>query len=81
MVIFTLKDPHKASMAERFIQTLKSRIERFFTENKTNRWLDILQQISDALNNSVHNTTGKLFFSFCVMKGSPHNLKFYKQKF
>ena len=66
MVIFTLKDPHKASMAERFIQTLKSRIERFFTENKTNRWLDILQQISDALNNSVHNTTGKvnIFFHF-----------------
>lgn len=58
MVVFTLKDPHKASMAERFIQTLKGRIERYFTENKTKKWIDVLQKISSALNNSVHKSTG-----------------------
>jgi hypothetical protein len=64
MVIFTLKDPHKASMAERFIQTLKGRIERYLTENKTKRWIDVLQNISLALNNSVNKSTGNYTISF-----------------
>ena len=56
--MFTLRDPHKASLAERFIKTLKSRIERHFTENNTTKWIDVLQPLSDAINNTVNRTIG-----------------------
>ena len=58
MVIFTLKAPLKASMVERFIRTLKERIERYFTENKTFKWVDVLQKLSSAINNTVNRTIG-----------------------
>ena len=35
MVIFQLKAPKKASIVERFIRTLKTRLARYFTENNT----------------------------------------------
>ena len=56
--MFTLREPHKASIAERFIRTLKSRIERHFTENNTTTWIDVLQPLSEALNNSVNRSIG-----------------------
>ena len=58
MIIFTLKAPLKASMVERFIRTLKGRIERHFTENNTKRWVDVLQEISDGINNTVNRSIG-----------------------
>jgi hypothetical protein len=58
MVVFYLKAPNKASICERFIRTLKSRIERHFTENKTRNWIDVLQKFSENLNNTVHSTIG-----------------------
>ena len=58
MLIFKLGGDHKASMAERFIRTLKTRIERFFTESSNFRWVDILQDLSEAINNSVNRSIG-----------------------
>ena len=58
MVVFTLKAPLKASMVERFIRTLKERIERYFTENKTFKWVDVLDELSAAINNSVNRSIG-----------------------
>ena len=58
MLIFKLGGDHKASMAERFIRTLKTRIERYFTESGTFRWVDILQDLSEAINNSENRSIG-----------------------
>ena len=58
MVIFKLKEPNKASMVERFIRTLKTRLERYFTEHNTKRWIDVLPKISEAINNSVNRSIG-----------------------
>ena len=58
MLIFKLGGDHKASMAERFIRTLKTRIERYFTESKSLRWVDILQDLSEAINNSINRSIG-----------------------
>ena len=58
MLIFKLGGDHKASMAERFIRTLKTRIERFFTESGTFRWVDILQDLSKAINNTPNRSIG-----------------------
>ena len=56
LLMFHLRGPHKASIAERFIRTLKSRLERFFTETNSVRWIDILPKISESLNNSYHRS-------------------------
>lgn len=48
----------KASMAERMIRTLKSRLYRYFTENETTNWVDVIDKIADAVNNTVCRTTG-----------------------
>ena len=58
MLIFKLGGAHKASMAERFIRTLKTRIQRHFSENQTLRWVDVLQKLSEAINNSVNRSIG-----------------------
>ena len=58
MLMFTLKGPHKASIVERFIRTLKTRIERYFTENNTVKWIDVLPKISKGLNNSYNRSIG-----------------------
>ena len=58
MIIFQLKEPLKASMVERFNRTLKERIQRYFTENNTHKWIDVLQKLSHAINESVNRDIG-----------------------
>lgn len=58
MLIYKLGGAHKASMAERFIRTLKTRLQRHFTENNTFRWVDVLPKLSEAINNSVNRSIG-----------------------
>ena len=58
MRMYKLGGAHKASMAERFIRTLKTRLARHFTENNTKRWVDVLQKLSEAINNSINRSIG-----------------------
>ena len=41
---YIMSGKHKASMAERFIRTLKTNLEMYFYENHTHRWVDVLNQ-------------------------------------
>ena len=56
MLIFQLKAPKKASMVERFIRTLKTRLARYFTEHNTVRWYDVLDKISEGINNTINRS-------------------------
>ena len=47
----------KAAVIERFNRTLKGRLWRYFTHTNTYRYIDILQKIVDAYNNSWHSGT------------------------
>ena len=58
MIVYYTSGPKKNSMVERFNRTLKERIERYFTENKTKCWVDILQAFSENINNSVNRSIG-----------------------
>ena len=55
---YSLRGPHKASVAERMIQTLKGRLEKYFWANKTKRWIDVLQQVVDNYNKTPHRSIG-----------------------
>lgn len=48
----------KASIVERFNRTLKTRLERVFTFQGNQRYIDILPKVVEAYNNSVHRSIG-----------------------
>ena len=52
------KTKWKASMAERVIRTLKSRIEKYFKSNKTKKWTSILNQFVENYNSVPHSAHG-----------------------
>ena len=55
---YSIKSKMKASVVERLIRTLKGRLEKYFIENKTKRWIDVLPQIIKNYNNTPHRTIG-----------------------
>ena len=55
---YSIKTKMKASVVERFIRTIKSKLERYFVQNKTKRWVDVLQQFIHNYNNTPHRSIG-----------------------
>lgn len=47
----------KASIAERYIRTIKTRLYKYFTHSETYKWIDVIQKIVDGINNSVNRIT------------------------
>lgn len=55
---FTTTDRRiKCAVVERFNRTLKSKLFKYMTSRGTKRWLDVLPQILDVYNRTVHRTT------------------------
>ena len=52
------KTKWKASMAERVIRTLKSRLERYFKANDTKKWINVLNQFVENYNSVPHSAHG-----------------------
>ena len=52
------KTRFKASMAERAIRTIKTRLQRYFDNNKTLNWRKVLDQIVENYNNTPHSSHG-----------------------
>ena len=46
----------KACIVERFIRTIKDRLYRYFTENTTNKYIDVLSNIMVSYNTSYHRS-------------------------
>ena len=49
------KTKWKASMVERVIRTLKSRLQKYFVKYKTKRWKDVLDQVVQNYNATPHS--------------------------
>jgi len=47
-----------ASMAERANRTIKERLYRYFSEQNTLRWNNVIQKIVSGINASINRTTG-----------------------
>ena len=50
VIHFAMKNVVKASFAERMIRFLKQKLWRYFTANKTKRWISILRELETAFN-------------------------------
>lgn len=48
----------KSSIVERFNRTIKNKMWKEFSFNGNYRWVDMLQQLVNSYNNTVHRTTG-----------------------
>jgi len=53
---FASNSDKKAAVIERFNRTLKNRIYAYFTSNNTKRYVDVLDDIVDAYNNTRHRS-------------------------
>ena len=51
---YSIKTSTKAGAAERAIRTIKSLIWKYFTENKSKRWVNIIDQVQKQYNNTFH---------------------------
>ena len=57
---FTSENPEtKASVVERFQRTLKSRMWKYFTYQKTRKYVDVLPQLVKAYNHRYHRSIGR----------------------
>ena len=54
--VYTLKGRTKSSIVERWNRTFKTRIQRYFSENKTFKWISVLQQFTRNINNSINRS-------------------------
>ena len=48
----------KASIAERAIRTIKTRLEKYFHRTSRHKWIDVIQQIVENYNNTPHSSIG-----------------------
>ncbi|CAB3998073.1 uncharacterized transposon-derived [Paramuricea clavata] len=55
---FSTRTFRKAALVERFNRTLKTRMWKYFTENRTKVWVDILPALARSYNNSTRRTIG-----------------------
>ena len=58
VLFFTSNNETKCAMVERFNRTLQQKLWRYFTATRRDRYLDVLQDVVDSYNRSVHRTTG-----------------------
>ena len=56
IVLFIVNSEMKASVVERFNRTLKEKMFRYFTATDANRYIDILQDLVAAYNNTYHRS-------------------------
>ena len=55
---YSIKTSRKASIVERLNRTLKSRLEKYFYQNKTKRWYDVIHQFTSNYNKTYHRSIG-----------------------
>ena len=58
ITLYSTYSEKKASIVERFNRTLKTHMYRAFSEQGHYRWLDMLPELVNTYNNSVHRTIG-----------------------
>ena len=74
---FTTNSELKASVVERFNRTLKTRMWKYFTAKNTRVYIDILQDIANAYNNSYHRSIGQAPASVSLLNVGQVRRKLY----
>ena len=54
----TQNEEIKANYAERAIKSIKGKVYKYFTENQTRRYIDVLESFTESYNSSFHRSIG-----------------------
>ena len=55
--IYSTENEEKSSIVERWIRTMKEKMWKYFTYNNTYRYMDVLPELVEDYNNTVHSST------------------------
>ena len=55
--LYATENEEKSSIAERWIRTMKENMFKYFTDNNTNKYIDVLPDLVEDYNNTVHSST------------------------
>ena len=72
--VYYAKGVTKNAIVERWNRTLKTRLERFFTETSRKRWIDVLQEFTRNINHSKNRSLG-MSPSEVTLKNAPNIYK------
>ena len=56
---YALNTETKANYAERIIKTLKHKLFRYMMKHRTQRYIDVLQDVGYSYNHTIHRSLGK----------------------
>ena len=54
--LYSAENEEKSSVVERWIRTMKERMWKYFTDNNTNRYVDVLPDLVKGYNNTRHSS-------------------------
>ena len=54
--LYSTENEEKSSVVERWIRTMKERMWKYFTDNNTNRYVDVLPDLVKGYNNTKHSS-------------------------
>ena len=55
--LYNTENEEKSSIAERWIRTMKEKMFKYFTDNNTYNYIDVLPDLVEDYNNTVHSST------------------------
>ena len=55
--LYSTENEEKSSIVERWIRTMKEKIWKYFTDSRTIRYIDVLPDLLEDYNNTVHSST------------------------
>ena len=55
--IYSTENEEKSSIVERWIRTMKEKMWKYFTDNNTYKYIDVLPDLVEDYNNTVHSST------------------------
>ena len=55
--LYSTENEEKSSIVERWIRTMKDKIWKYFTDNRMYKYLDVLPDLLEDYNNTVHSST------------------------
>ena len=80
IIFFTSNNETKSAIIERFNRTLREKMWRYFTASNTQRYVDVLQNMVDSYNDTVHSTTDSAPSDVDVMNAESIWRKMYKYR-
>ena len=55
--LYNTENEEKSSIAERWVRTIKEKMWKYFTDNNTYKYIDVLPDLVEDYNNTVHSST------------------------